>query len=312
MRTSTIVNKRSGGWVRHEPLLTKLARQSDSPIRYAGGDRPVRELIREAIDQGCQRLIVAGGDGSVSRIVNAMAPRFGEIELAILPVGTGNDLARSLGVFGESLEVAWRHAVEGKAAPIDVVRISNGSNAYFVNAATGGFGGKVSTDVHSDDKQMWGAIAYWMTAFYKLGELVPFHVRLETDQETIAATLFGLAIANGRYVGGGFPAAPLAFLNDGLLDVTTVPVLPPLELLAAGVDFALGRHQDSSPAKTFQTSRLHLHSEPDMPISVDGEPTRAIDATFEVLPRVLPIVHSSAAVAVQADPDDPGALESLP
>lgn len=304
MKTSTIVNKRSGNWARSEALLTKLARQSDSPILQAGSDIPVRDLVRQAINEGCQRLIVAGGDGSVSRVVNALAPDFGEIELAILPTGTGNDLARSIGIFGESLEAAWRHAVEGKVAPIDVVRISNGSVSYFVNAATGGFGGKVSTDVHADDKQLWGAIAYWMTAFYRLSELDPFNIQLEMNDETIVLDAFGLVVANGRYVGGGFPAAPLAYVNDGLMDVTTVPVLPSLELLAAGVDFALGRHQVTSSAKTFQTSKLRIHSEPDMPISVDGEPTRAIDATFEVLPRVLPMVYSPGAVAVRTEPND--------
>jgi len=301
MKTSTIVNNRSGSWGRHEPLLTKLARQSDSPIRHVGGDQPLRELIREAIRGGCERLIVAGGDGSLSYVVNALAPDFGEIELAILPLGTGNDLARSIGVAGDSLEVAWRQAVEGTATPIDVVRISNGSVSYFVNAATGGFGGKVSTDVRADDKQQWGAIAYWMTAFHRLGEFDPFKIELELNDELLSLDAYGLAIANGRYVGGGFPAAPLAYVNDGLLDVTTVPVLPALELLAAGLDFALGRYQESSPAQMFQTSRLRLHSEPDMPISVDGEPTRAIDATFEVLPRVLPMVCVPGAEAVRTD-----------
>lgn len=302
MKTLTIVNNRSGGWARHESLLKRLAHESDSPIWDAGGQEPVRERIHEAIRSGCMRLIVAGGDGSVSRIVNAMAPAFDNLELAILPTGTGNDLARSIGVADDSLEAAWQIAMEGTVAPIDVVRVNNGTLSYFVNAATGGFGGKVSTDVHAHDKQRWGAIAYWMTAFSKLTELEPYTIQLEMDDQTISSTLLGVAIGNGRFVGGGFPAAPSAYVNDGLLNVTTVPVLPPLELLAAGIDFTLGRNQATSPAKTFQTSRLRIHSEPDMPISLDGEPTCAIDASFDVLPRALPIVCGPNAVALAADP----------
>jgi YegS/Rv2252/BmrU family lipid kinase len=283
--------------------LTKLARQSGSPIVDAGSQVPLAELIRRAIAGGCERLIVAGGDGSVSHVVNALAPEFGNIELAILPTGTGNDLARSIGVFGDSLEAAWRIAVEAEATPIDIVRVSNGSVSYFVNAATGGFGGKVSTDVHAKDKERWGSVAYWITAFSKLAEVDPYNIRLEMDNETISLPLFSVAIANGRFVGGGFPISPSAYVNDGLLSVTTIPVLPPLELLAAGVDFTLGRNQAATPAKTYLTTRVRIHSEPDMPISLDGEPTCAIDATFEVIPRVLPIACGQAAVAVQASCD---------
>jgi len=303
MKTATIVNHRSSGWARDATLLTKLARQSNSPIWDVRAQKPVEEFIDEAVRDGCERLIVAGGDGSVSRIVNALAPAFDRVELAILPTGTGNDLGRSIGVFGDSLETAWQIAVEGTATPIDVVRITNGSTSYLVNAATGGFGGKVSTDVQSQDKQRWGAIAYWMTAFAKLAELEPYEIRLEMDDASISSKLLGVAIANGRYVGGGFSAAPSAFLNDGLMDVTTVPVLPTLELLGAGIDFSLGRNLETSPAKTFQTSRLRIHSEPDMPISLDGEPTCAIDASFEVLPRVLPLVCGPQAVAIHAQLD---------
>ena len=301
MKTATIVNKRSGSWTQDEAELNRLARQSNSPILAAGPGEPVGDLIRRAVQGGCQRLIVAGGDGSISRVVNALAPDFDQVELAILPTGTGNDLARSIGVVGESLEVSWQHAVQGTASLIDVIRINTPTHSYLVNAATGGFGGKVSTDVDTYDKQRWGSIAYWMTAFSELAEMDPLEIRLELDDRTVSLTLYGLAIANGRYVGGGFPVAPMAYLNDGLLDVTTIPVLPPLELLAAGVDFTLGRNQDTSPAKTFRSSRLRVHAEPEMPISLDGEPTRTMDARFEVLPRVLPLVCGPKAVAVKTD-----------
>ncbi len=299
MRTSTIFNNRSGGWARYAQLVTRLARASNSPMIDVASGVPLGDSIQQAMDAGCQRLIVAGGDGSISRIVNGLAPRFGEIELAILPIGTGNDLARSIGVLTDSLEAAWRIAIDGDALPLDVVRVANGSTSYFINAATGGFGGKVSTDVHARDKERWGSVAYWTTAFSKLAEVASYETRLEMDNETIALTLFSVAIANGRYVGGGFPIAPSALVNDGLLDITTIPVLPPLELLAAGVDFTLSRNQAAGGARTYRTRRARIHSEPGMPISLDGEPTRAIDASFEVLPRVLPVVCGPRALAVQ-------------
>ncbi len=298
-RTATIVNHRSGGWARYASQITRLARQGNSPIINTGGDAPLAELLCHAIDDGCERLIVAGGDGSISRIVNVLAPDFSRVELAILPLGTGNDFSRSIGVIGDPLAAAWEIAVEASATPLDVVRVNRGSDSYFVNAATGGFGGKVSTDVRDVDKQRWGSVAYWMTAFAKLGDVASYEIRLELDHDSISVKLFSVAITNGRYVGGGFPIAPAAFVNDGLLNVTLIPELPPLELLAAGVDFTLGRNQTTNPAKTFQTTRLRIHSEPDMPFSLDGEPTCAIDADFEVLPGVLSVACGPHPAAVQ-------------
>jgi diacylglycerol kinase family enzyme len=148
----------------------------------------------------------------------------------------------------------------------------------------------VSTDVMADDKRRWGPMAYWFTAFSKLAELPEVHVRLELDSKTLEMHAYGLAIANGRYVGGGFPVAPQATLNDGKLDVTTVPNLPTIELVAAGVDFMLGRYHDPNRVRTCQSSSVRVIAEPTMPYSFDGEASRCLEAAFEVVPGAMKIV----------------------
>lgn len=173
------------------------------------------------------------------------------------------------------------------ARQIDLVRVTNGKTFYMVNAATGGFGGMVSTDVTSEDKRRWGPMAYWLTAFSKLSELRESRVRLELDAETTDMTTYGLAIANGKFVGGGFPVAPDAELDDGLLDISVVPILPTLELLACGVDFMLGRY---NRVRTMKSSRVRVIVEPKLTYSFDGEAIRGVDATFEVVPKALRIV----------------------
>jgi len=85
--------------------------------------------------------------------------------------------------------------------------------------ANGGFGGRVAADLRVDDKQRWGAMAYWMTSVLELTQLTPFDLEIVLDgQRHACGEALGLAIANGRFVGGGFPIAPNATLDDGLLD----------------------------------------------------------------------------------------------
>ena len=284
-------------------MLRRLAEAASSPILGEFDDKPLSQLLADARRDGYRRVIVAGGDGTLGRVVNAAIPHLADFDFALIPTGTGNDLARALGIHGVELEHAWEWAVSNTPVAIDLVKVTNGSTHYCVNAATAGFGGMVSTDVTSHDKQRWGAFAYWMTAFSRLAALEEYDIRLEFADDQIALATYGLAIANGRYVGGGFPAAPSAILNDGLLDVTTVPVLPTLELLAAGVDFTLGRHDQADGVNTYRARSARIHADPILPYSFDGEPTRAIDATFEVIPEAMNIVSGRNPEALQLEPE---------
>jgi len=252
-------------------------------VRRPGGAAAV---AREALEQGYDRIIVAGGDGTISQVVNGVAPRFDRVELAVVPLGTGNDLARTLGIPldqpGDALELALR----GASCEIDLIHVTGAGTEYCVNAASGGIGARVAADIDPHDKVRWGAFAYWLTAVTKLIELKEYHVRLELDDQTHEMPLYGVIVANGMYVGGGFPIAPAASVRDGCLDVTVIPVLPVLELLAAGLNFTFGRHY-ADRIQSFRTRRAHLVATPGMSFSIDGEPTRTIDMTFEVLPRTL-------------------------
>ncbi len=254
------------------------------------GPGDAEKLARLAVQQGVQRIIVAGGDGTVSQVVDGISPDFAHVELAILPLGTGNDLARSLGIPLDDLDAAVELAISDRVTPIDIVRVSAGIDSYMVNAASAGFGGKVAADVNQFDKARWGPFAYWTTAVAELVDVPQFDVHLDMDGQHRHTPVYGLVVANGRFVGGGFPIAPDALLNDGLLDVTIIPALPTLELLAAGLNFMLHRQQGTDHVATYRARSVHVHTTPEMMFSIDGEPTERIDADFEILPKALNIV----------------------
>ena len=297
-RSCLIFNAKAGAASALEALRRRFMALSPCEFRSTADGHDVKTQVQAAIEQGAQRIIVAGGDGTVSRAVNAMAADFTRADLAILPFGTGNDLARSVGIPLDNIESALSLALSGESVPMDVVRVFDGKTAYLINAASAGFGGQVAADITETDKARWGAFAYWMTALTELINLPQFDIHMELDDCSFDAQIYGLTIANGRYLGGGFPIARGAFVNDGLLDVTVIPVLTTLELLAAGLNYAVGISSGGDRIENFRSRRVRVSSTPDMLFSIDGEPIREVEATFEVLPRALRIVAGTQAPAV--------------
>lgn len=301
MRICLIFNPRAGTAERIKDFLLQLTGDQRCELRPTTASGDARRIAREAVTEGFDRIAVAGGDGTVGQVINGIAPHFSEIELAILPFGTGNDLARPLDLLADHMDLACACAYGARIEKIDVIRISAEKISYCINVANGGLGGRVAVDVDPADKKRWGPMAYWMTSVSQLVDLDCFDVELTLDDDQIQCSTYGVAIANGQFVGGGFPIAPMALLNDGFLDITVVPVLSTLELAGAGINFMLGRNDKSDDVRTYRSRRATIRSVPEMPFSVDGEPTCQFDATFEILPQVLNIVVGDKPTGLLSD-----------
>ena len=137
-----------------------------------------------------------------------------------------------------------------------------------------------------------------MTAATELGTLPEFDVVLTLDKASIRSRVFGLAIANGRFVGGGFTIARDAYLDDGFLDVVVVPVLPTMDLLAAGLNYVTGLVGGADSIRTFKARSVSVTSAPPMPFSIDGESKREVEAAFDVIPHALRVVPGPQAPAL--------------
>lgn len=271
-------------------ILAEFAGEYDYELRAASPERDTRALARMAVDESFDRLVVAGGDGTIWQVVQGLAPDFA-IELAVLPFGTGNDLARSLGLNPELLVLAAEYAFSGRVEPIDLIRIEDDRVRYCTNIANGGFGGRVAADVRAVDKQRWGNFAYWMSSIQEMIHPHEFSVDLEIDENShVHTTTSGVAVANGRFVGGGFPIAPNAKLNDGQLDVVVLPVLDTIELMSLGLGFTMGDEYLDDSVRSFRCRKVRIQSNPPMPFSVDGESDSCADMLFELLPLALKVV----------------------
>lgn len=288
MQVRFIYNQRAG--TAHQ--VADRVRHLDKRCEVAATQQPddIARFTRSAAEDGFDRIIIAGGDGSIHQAIDGLAPHFPAIDIAILPLGTGNDLARSLDIPVDDHEEALELAFTGTSHAIDLVAFEGAESGYFVNVASGGVGGEIAAEVKSDDKQRWGSFAYWLTAVSKISSLNEFHLQLALDDRCLELDAYGVTIANGRFLGGGFPIAPSAYLDDGLLDVTVIPAEPFFELMGTGIDIAMAEPREESRQIQFQAATLTVLAEPPMLYSLDGEPARAIEATFKVLPGVLQVV----------------------
>lgn len=300
LKRCLIVNPDAGAIEQTDLIMKQFRDIAGYEIRRTSQVGDAERLARQAIDHGCQRLIIAGGDGTLSGVLNGIVSACNRIEVAIIPFGTGNDLARSLGVPIDDLDEAVEMAISGKTRPIDVVRFDTGDGRYFINVASGGFGGEVAAIVKAQDKKRWGPLAYWMTAVSKLSDLHEHRVHLELDDCVLDVHAYGLMVANGRYVAGGIPVAPEALLDDGLLDLTVITVQPTIQILAAGFEFALGYHRVDDRVMGLRARRIAIRSDPPMAFSIDGESMGQVDVTFEVIPGALRMVTGPEAPAVRS------------
>ena len=274
-KIGVIWNPMAGSADRASAVKQELENRSDVLLMETTVDRGAQPLAMELADRAVEQLVVAGGDGTVAAAARALIDSANPPTLAILPIGTANDLARSLGV-PLNPEQAIELLTIGHTERLDALlfrREAEEEPSYCFNVTSGGNSGRIHEVLTDEMKQAWGAWGYLRGAVELVSNLVTYRVQISVDDgppETLSA--LNLILANGRYAGGGLSVAPLAKLNDGLMDIILVRDSPPLDIAAVAAKFSLGGYLDSEQVFFRQARKVTIHSDPPMPISLDGEP----------------------------------------
>ena len=170
-------------------------------------------------------LIVVGGDGTISEVVNGLGQAGfpAGVTLAILPAGTGNDLAATLAIPEDPAE-AVAVLRQNRVRTLDMVRVrSEGiGEQFFINVATGGMGAEVSGAADAEMKKRWGKLTYLRASLEVASEYEAKEITLTLDGDERKRRAVNLAIGNCRYAGSGWLAAPRANPEDGLLDLVVI------------------------------------------------------------------------------------------
>jgi YegS/Rv2252/BmrU family lipid kinase len=245
------------------------------------------ELTQDLLRQGTDLVIAAGGDGTINEVANGFVNDddevFQDAQLGILPLGTGGDFQRTMGI-PSGLKFAIEVLVDGKSAAIDVGKATfvdhDGSQAsrYFVNILSFGMGGAVAVRSKNAWSRWSGKLAFLWATFAVVAGYRGRRVELELDGAPLAGKfrITNVAIGNGRFHGGGMQPCPTAVLNDGILEVTVIEYLNPFEL-ARDIRILYSDHVYSHPkVRHFQAREIRARSEETALLEIDGEPLGAL------------------------------------
>jgi diacylglycerol kinase (ATP) len=268
---------------------------------YAVRD-PVRlpETVRDILDDASEYrvLILGGGDGSVSSVVDFLAHR--DVTLGLLPLGTANDFARTLEIPGD-IEQACQTIAHGKVVDVD---LGLARDNYYVNVASTGLSVKVTQALSSRLKKI-GALAYPMAAIRAFFEHEPFSARLtfpDGDQEPVEyGRLLHLAVGNGRFYGGGIVVAPEASIDDRRLDVLAIELGRPRTLLGVARYLKSADFIRMEGVHHHRTERVRLETDPELPINIDGEVVTSTPQDFAVDHNALKVIVPRQSAAARQD-----------
>ena len=246
-------------------------------VRVTWEDGDAERYVAEAIADGVDTVIAAGGDGTLSEVATTLAHRDATADalpsLGLVPLGTANDFATAAGI-PDGLRAALQLVHEVAAAPLDLLRIDADDGIHWcANLASGGFGTEVTVETDEGLKKMLGGLAYLITGIARLGRIDPLQARLRGPDFAWEGDLIALGIGNGRQAGGGQALCPDALVDDGQLDLTIVPDLSGDVAATVGTLIKEGKHAALDRVATrIRLPWVELASDEPLTLNLDGEP----------------------------------------
>ncbi len=230
------------------------------------------------------RVVLGGGDGTLNAALPGLLAT--GLPLGIIPLGTANDLARTLGIAPDP-SVAARIVAAGRLRRIDVGEV-NGHP--FFNVASLGFGVDLTRALTHDAKKRWGVLGYAVAAVRALQRMASFTVAIEQGGEIVhRGRTIHLAIGNGRHYGGGMTVSEIAAIDDGRLNVYSLEVRSRWRLLLLLPAMRRGSHGRWEEVKTLSAVDITVHTRRPRSVNADGEIVTKTPARFRVIPGAIDV-----------------------
>ena len=257
------------------------------------GENDAAIAATQSMRDGYDHLFVAGGDGTLNEVLNGVAAipgKLSEVTLGIIPLGTGNDFAATLG-FPEEIEASLDLLAQSVPTYVDVGVLND---RYFLNVSGGGFIAEVSDAVDTELKSVVGKLAYLIGGAQVLltHEPVNTHVTWRDDQQSGSERLAlnAFAVCNARQIGGGRLIAPEASIDDGLLDVCLIEAMPTVEFVALLRRVSTGAHVDDERVRYFRARDVDFVFDRTVKVNTDGQVLEADRCAYRVMPHAVRIL----------------------
>lgn len=255
------------------------------------------ESGRRAVAAKPDALIVVGGDGMVNLGTNLVVGT--KVPLGIVPSGTGNDMARGLGIPFDNTEAAIRALIDSLGKPARVIDVGLASylddegaatRRYFACVLSAGFDAIVNERANQMRRPR-GASRYLIALGLELARLKPINYRIELDGEVLETTGALVSVGNNVSIGGGMKVTPDAILDDGLFDVLVVQSLPRLSFLRIFPRVFKGTHVTDHRVTIHRVKRVSIHAD-GLVAYADGERFGALPIDVEVVPNALRLLSN--------------------
>jgi len=296
-------------WTAYARMVAERFGPCDVKLTERRGDATLH--ARDAARRGARHVVVVGGDGTLNEAVNGLFASDGDtpinpdLVLAYVPAGTGTDYARSVGLSGRTLSSLFSDCTERR---VDIGRATlrgpDGAKQvrHFVNVSSFGASGLIADLTNRSSKRFGGKISFYMSTLRGLlaWRNRPIRLRIDDtfDQEVTVNTV---AVANGRYFGGGMKIAPDALLDDGALDVIIVGNIRVTTFLSQSPRLYAGTHLALPYVTALRGRRVAAEplDENPIPIETDGEHPGHLSVEYSALPGAMTVLaHWSKAEAV--------------
>ena len=248
-------------------------------------------FARAAAQRGVRLVVAVGGDGTLHEVANGVLGT--GATAGLVPFGTGNDFARSLGLYA-SLEAACSALTTGVVRHIDMGVIegagTDGPRHFLVLSGTG-YDARTARTVNEGVRHLSGPLAYVWGAILTLRTFEPFALTLTLDDDLPrhVEAMF-VSFANAETTGGGMKIAPGAVVDDGWLDICLVETVPKLTLLYELTQVFSGKHVNHPAVTMLRARTILVDTDPPQPLLIDGEVRGTTPAKITLLPGVLPFM----------------------
>jgi YegS/Rv2252/BmrU family lipid kinase len=300
----TIINPCSGSgkgkleWPEIENMLKKAGIQYQAV--FSNYRNHATELTNEAIAEGWRRFLTVGGDGTVNEVVNGIfhqnAVPTTEFTLAMIPVGTGNDWRRTIGIPMDYLEaVTTIHQGETYTQDVGYIQYMDQGKLkgrYFINIAGMGYDALVAakTNLMKELGRKMGVYSYLVSLFGCLLKYKHTKVKVTADHEEITTDLLSMNVGICKYSGGGMMQVPKAIPDDGLLDLTLIKKMSKLQVIKNVPKLFDGSFIHLPQVHITRGRKVKIESEPSIPLEVDGETLGSSPFEINIIPKSINIV----------------------
>lgn len=229
-------------------------------------DVDVEEAFEDIKDNSYYYVLIAGGDGTIDSVVNAMAKKGISLPIGILPVGTANDFGTFLGV-SNNVEKACRNILTSEPKSVDLGSIND---KYFVNVASTGLFTDVSQKTDVNLKNTIGKLAYYLKGLEELPNFRRLKISIDSKEYKFNGEMYFMLLFNGK-TAGNFKLATKANCMDGKLDVIIFKAIPIIELIPLFIKVLKGEHLDSENVIYFKSDRVRIECHEHIVTDIDGE-----------------------------------------